>query len=265
MIVNMDAYEDALDNVVRPNPNLGVGLHLSLTEGHSIQPRDRVPLLTNEEGHFHHSFIKILIKAKRDKAFLEQVYQEFDAQFAKLQSDGVHIDHVDGHHHIHMIPPLFEIAVALSKKYRCRMVRLSDERFLFPAKGWYPGYDLLPWINGNILKKYLLSSFAKTNRKKADGLGMTDYIFGILHSNRMDVHNLRYVCHSLKPGVTEILTHPSMPVDDNDHAPSPQMKLWLQSDRRKLEMDALVDKTLYQEIKNCDIELVRYQDVAPSS
>jgi hypothetical protein len=159
-----------------------------------------------------------------------------------------------------MIPLLFEIVVELSKKYCCHMVRLSDERLFFPEQGWYPSYYLLPWANGNILKKCLLSRFAKSNKKKLGGIRIADHLFGILHSGRMDVRNLRYILRSLKPGITEILTHPSISIDD--HQPhSRQMKEWLKSHGRVLEMNALIDDDLCQEIKSFGIELVRYQDI----
>lgn len=264
LMVNMPAYEDAIKNVIPDNPDLGIGIHLSLTEGKSVVDGSKIPLLVDEKGYFENSFIGIynLINIKRCTGILSQIYKELDAQFEKLYSEGIKIDHANGHHHIHMIPPIFDIVVRLMKKYNCRMIRLTDERFIFSITRWYPGYYLFPWINGNIMKKVLLSRFAKSNKRILENTRTSDYFFGVLHSGCMDIQVLRYVFNYIKSGVTEIASHPGL-----YNSPEPgeyrhkKMEKRLQSAGCRVEFEALLADSLRYEIERNDIYLTRFSNV----
>jgi hopanoid biosynthesis associated protein HpnK len=265
IIVTMPAYEDAIENVVLPNPSLGIGIHLSLTEGKSILNKSAIPLLVDENGYFNKKFVDIYIGTKKQRDVLQQIYKELDAQFNRVCSDGIQIDHIDGHHHIHMIPPIFDIVIKLAEKYACPMVRLAHERFPFSTKGLYPSYYLSPLLNGNILKKILLSNFAKYNRKKFRNVWTSDHFFGVLHSGKMDMKNLLYIFRCIKPGITEIITHPSMySILEADTYHYRKMEAWLRSRSRQVELEALLSEILRQEAERNGISLIRFSDVIPS-
>ncbi len=177
-VAAMPAYEDALAHVIRPNPELGVGMHLTVTEGKAILDAADIPLLVDAHGRFRNSFFDIWMKLKKNKDILKQIYWEMDAQCYQLHTDGIRIDHIDGHHHIHMIPSIFQIVAEIAKKYDCHVIRLTDEPLYLSASGWYPSYYYLPWINGNIVKKTLLSTFSKLNKKYLHHILTTDYFLG---------------------------------------------------------------------------------------
>jgi hopanoid biosynthesis associated protein HpnK len=266
MIVNMPAYEDALKKVIANNLNLGIGIHLSLTEGKSVLKSSDIPLLVNTDGYFKNSFLKLYIQTKKNKHILQQIESEINAQFAKLYSDGITPDHVNGHHHIHMIPCIFSITVKIAESYNCKVIRLAHEQFLFPSKHIYPGYYFYPLLSGNIIKKSLLSKFAKSNKIISKQIHTPDYFFGILHSGRMDLRVLRYILHCVQPGVTEIIVHPSLyNCPETTERRNKRMEKWLQSVGRKAELEALLSDSLGRELERNSIQLVRFSDVVTNN
>jgi predicted glycoside hydrolase/deacetylase ChbG (UPF0249 family) len=264
VMVTMPASTDALTHVIPDNPGLGIGIHLSLTEGKSVLEPAQIPLLVDEQGFFCKSFaqIYVLIK-KKNRHVLQQIEREFEAQIEKIVSmNGIYIDHINSHHHVHMIPPIFDIVVRLAKKVHCSMVRLSHECYIKISPLTNPYYYMGPLINGNILKKILLSKFARENRKMLVNMGTSDYFFGLLHSANMDVKVLQYILQAIKPGVTEILSHPGVYMAPaQEGCTSTKTAKWLQSMGRSVELEALLAETLRQETVSQNIRLVRFSDV----
>jgi predicted glycoside hydrolase/deacetylase ChbG (UPF0249 family) len=201
---------------------------------------------------------------KSSKCILQQIELEINAQLEKLYTDGIKPDHVNGHHHIHMIPCIFDITSKIAKSYGCKMLRLAYEHFPFPSpsKDIYPGYYFRPLFSGNIIKKLLLSKFARCNQIVSRQIHTPDYFFGVLHSGQMDLRVLRYILSRVQSGVTEIVVHPGL---YNSPATierrNKKMEKWLQSDGRRMELEALLSNTLRDEIERNSIHLVRFGDV----
>jgi predicted glycoside hydrolase/deacetylase ChbG (UPF0249 family) len=167
LMANAAGYEDAVKNIIPQRPDLGIGIHLSLTDNKSTLDQTSIPLLVNKQKFFKHSFFDLfnLTYFSRRQDLLVQIEMEAEAQVRKIISAGIKIDHIDGHRHVHMIPPIFDIILALAKKYAISTIRLSHEAMLRYVKPNFPSYGLKPILNGNIFKKLLLSSFAKINKK----------------------------------------------------------------------------------------------------
>jgi chitin disaccharide deacetylase len=266
LIVNMSAYTHAVEHVVRNNTNKGIGLHLILTEGRSVLNKSEIPLLVDNNGFFKNDFLSIYYKTKTNRDILKQIDVEINAQFEKAYSDGIIFDHVNAHHHVHMIPAVFDLVVKSAKKYQCSAVRFAYEQFPFPHRGWYPIYYCLPFVNGNIIKKIILNFFAKFIKNPNIDIFMPDYCFGILHSGCMDVRKFRYIFSCISEGTTEIIVHPGL---QNSQIPDEmyalRTKAWLKSGARQVEYDALLDETLQHDITRNNIRLMRFRDACSAS
>ena len=85
LVANGNAFDDAINRVLPACPELGVGVHLNLTEGKPISLG--LDLLTNETGNFRNSWFQIFFKTlnNKDNTFIEQVEKEFRAQIEKIQ------------------------------------------------------------------------------------------------------------------------------------------------------------------------------------
>jgi len=247
LMANGPAFEDALEHVVRPNPELGVGLHVCLTNARSLLPRKEIPLLVDDRGRFRHGFLSLYqLTLTRPKAAAEQIGRELSAQFERLMAAGVSIDHVDGHRHVHMIPAVFRTVTRLARRYRRPGIRISHEpyprlqRLLQPSR--------LPLLLTNLPKKLVLSTLAAWSCRHADGLQAPDRVFGILDSGRMDFTALQAAIASASDGLTEIITHPGGQYPDLDPAADPMESRFLGSPWRHAEFQALVDQRVRNQI-----------------
>lgn len=99
-------YPDApagLEQAQKEAPDLGLGLHLTLTSGSPVSPPEQVPSLVDETG----SFYRIQALVNGDVVWqAEDVEREFRAQLERFQAlTGKLPTHLDSHHHVAAISP----------------------------------------------------------------------------------------------------------------------------------------------------------------
>lgn len=109
LMANMPGFDHAV-SLKKAFPNLGVGVHLTLTCGQ--------PLLTNvgtlTEGS---SFRSLSYYQKEFEIDCDELYQEWNAQIQKVYRAGIVPTHLDSHHHTHSFGNNQEVVVALAQKY----------------------------------------------------------------------------------------------------------------------------------------------------
>ena len=247
LAANGDAFDEAVDKVIPSCPELGVGVHLNIIEGKSLN--SEFFKLTDNEGKFNNSYIQLLIKAYRDKEFLEQVEKEFRSQIEKLKRRDIKISHIDSHVHTHSIPPIFEIVCKLSKEYGIKQVR---SQFEFP----YIVPDVNIHMNTkypvNLIKVGLLDFFTLINKKtvKKYGLNTNDYLIGVGYTSMMSGLTVAFGLSALKDKrniVAEALIHPCRYEDGT-------------IDNHFTEFQITKNKKLKDKISNLGFEITNYVD-----
>jgi predicted glycoside hydrolase/deacetylase ChbG (UPF0249 family) len=242
VMTNMPAFDDAVEKVIAPNPRLGVGIHLVLTSGVCVSEPSRVSLLVNGCGVFRHGFfgLKRLVSGA---VALDQVERELRAQCEKALRAGIHIDHLDGHRHIHMIPEIWQVVVRLATDYGIPYVRLADERWsrALPRRA-------VTVVARNLAKKVVLSRFAHRNRAYLRQavlprrIRTADHIMGILDSDAIGPDNLGTFLSQASVGITEIIVHPGCDAHESQKLECASMDLrFLSSPNRRLELEALTN------------------------
>lgn len=103
LMVNMPGTLNAVE-LAYQNPDLGIGLHFTLTEG---SPLTNNKSLINEDGNFL-SRSELLKKLIFNRIDLSEVRLEFKAQLDKALSFDIKITHIDSHQHVHLIPSIFK-------------------------------------------------------------------------------------------------------------------------------------------------------------
>jgi predicted glycoside hydrolase/deacetylase ChbG (UPF0249 family) len=106
----------------------GFGVHLSLTEG---APLTRMKLAQ--------PFSEALFPRLRDGAFeASELTAEWIAQVARVRAAGVVVDHLDTHQHLHYLPALFPVFVAVAHAVGVTRVRgmASTGGRLQPIRAW---------------------------------------------------------------------------------------------------------------------------------
>jgi chitin disaccharide deacetylase len=240
LCVTTPFYRHAVETCVRQCPELGVGLHFSLTAGTPASEREQVPLLVDARGRFRWRFgsLFVALMVQRREDLLAQIRHEVQAQFARLASDGIRADHVDGERHVHLIPGIFECVADTARRYDVRFVRAGHDR----------GPDLLrardiPALaaTGGFTKYALLSRLAERARTQLGaGLSSADHVVSYLYTGRMDVV-LPDLLKREPTGITEVMLHPGVPEENGAlDLGNPAMERYLMSRHRRLELDASI-------------------------
>ncbi|MGD0281287.1 MAG: ChbG/HpnK family deacetylase [Dissulfurispiraceae bacterium] len=127
------------------------------------------------------------------------------AQFGRLENAGISIHHVDGHHHLHMHPLIFEVLCREASQRDINWIRIPREplqimtAFRSPSRGVLP---FIEWAVFGILGRYN----GWTARKY--GMLSAPSVCGLSASGNIDEHFFLNVLPHVSPSFTEIYTHP---------------------------------------------------------
>lgn len=252
-------FEHAVETVVSGNPELGIGAHLCLTSGKSLLGYGAIPALVNPEGSFRHGFVSLLrLVNTGGRHALDQIDREFDAQLTRIHSAGIAIDHVNSHRHIHMIPQILNTVVRLSARFGQPFIRISTEPWRLRANQISPGR--LPHLVGNVSKNLILRTLysACGNRLRCPHV---DQVYGILGSGRMDANAMEATILNLPRGTSEILTHPALDLNEPLDGISPGDRVFVRSEERQRELDALLHATSRAAIARAQVQLTSFRDL----
>lgn len=200
LCVNGEAFGVAVNEIIPECPNLGIGVHLNIIEGNSLQNNEK----------FNDGYLKLMYWSN-NPLFIEQVEKEFRLQIEKALKY-TKVDHLDSHVHVHAIPKIFELTCKLAKEYEIKQVRTQFENFYFVP-------DIKKHLNlkypPNILKVILLNNFTLKNREliKQYELKTNDYIIGVGYTGMMDDQTVLHGLSAINADaqdviVIEALIHP---------------------------------------------------------
>ena len=234
-------YEHALENCVRTHPELGIGLHFTLTSGKPVSPAGRVPLLIDSNGFFRWRFLSLLGAAsvRMPMGLLDQIELELEAQLQRIMSDGVRPDHINGERHIHLIPAIFDRVVAAAKRHGIPFVRLGqDIGTAHITVGQSPGLAL----GGGFAKSWLLSILTALDRRRLDGgILYAESVASYVYSGRLDLLLAPLLKSPPPDGTLEIMVHPGVPEESRNLAlGNCELERYLASEDRRKELEACI-------------------------
>jgi hopanoid biosynthesis associated protein HpnK len=237
LMVNEPGFDEAV-KFAKENPKLGVGLHLTLLQGHSALPPEKIPGLVNSRGEFSESPFGVGMNYFFKRSLREQLRAEIHAQFGKFHSTGLLLNHVNGHLHVHLHPVVFKILMEDSEKLGIRHLRLTRDCFSRSRK--MSRGHLFYKISHAAIFEFLSSRARKILVDKK--IRHAQITFGLLQNARVDEDYILKLLPELPSGDSELYSHPSL-------------------DKFKHEFDALVSPRVKEKIKKLGIELIRYQDL----
>jgi len=181
-MMNFSTAQDDLRIARQECPQLGLGVHLTLTAGSPVLPADQVPTLVNAQG----QFLKL---SQLDEAYPKfnptELKAEWRAQIEKFLATGAPLDHFDSHHHSSYFTEFgMSIMLDLANEYgvairRPRALEYTGDRFEF------------------------------TERVLADKkTRCPDQAVGSFYDEGVTLENLLNILNSLREGVTEMMSHP---------------------------------------------------------
>lgn len=116
-MINMPAAAAAIQQAHADAPQLGIGLHLTLSFGSPVSAPESVPSLLTESGTFVSTYQDLVTKMATFSP--QEVEREFHAQFDLFcEVAGRLPDHIDSHHHAAYIHPAgLDILLSLAKRH----------------------------------------------------------------------------------------------------------------------------------------------------
>ena len=241
LAMTMPAYEHALDACVRQCPDLGIGLHFTLTSGRPVSQARDVPKLVNADGFFRWRFMALLraasFRARGD--LLDQIDIELEAQIQRLVRDGVKPDHIDGERHVHLIPGIIERVMAAARRHGIPFIRLGRETATPYIR---PGDVGALLLRGGFAKSWLLSTLTRRNRRLlGNGVRSADHFASYLYSGRLDLVLGEILMRPPSDGITEIMVHPGIPEESRGLSfDNRELARYLGSEDRRREMEACI-------------------------
>jgi len=254
LLANGTAFASALD-VARANPELGVGVHLNLSDGPPAASPDEVRGLLSTGGEMEGGPEHLLLRIASRTLHLEQVEREWDAQIRKIRDSGIAPTHIDGHKHVQMLPGLFEIALRLAKKHGIRAIRVSHEESQLRAHLSSGGEQKATVVLKQGVQARGLKLLARDARDMADQAGLVtcDHFCGIAQTGVLTREGVETLLKNLPEGTTELMCHPGY-VDDSLRRSDTRLQ-----ESRQLELDILTDPGVRKLVATQGIRLISYQ------
>lgn len=225
VMINLAQRADIIE--LLENPSLDIGIHLNLTVGKSILPKERIPHLVDKNGYFH--------KRKTEKrpvnddgvvnfddVPVEEIFLEMETQIRHFWGYDLKATHIDTHHHIHAAPKVLDVIIvsALSQDLALRT------------------------INPEMMEKV-----------RSRGVRTTDYFEGrFFGADSINLQNLATILADTSDGVTELMCHPGELSDELGEISG-------YADERNTEFDVLINPELHALIKKEGIELINWRDL----
>ena len=242
LAVTSPFYGHALDACVQACPDLGVGLHFTLSAGKPVSSRRQIPLLVDENGFFRWRFSSLLraVAVQKRADLLEQVEIELEAQLLRMIGVGVRPDHIDSERHVHLIPGIFEKVLSAARRHEVRFLRLGRD---IGARCLSLTHTSGLLLSGGFVKLWLLSSLSKRNRARIGGGTLSaEYFASYLYSGRLDLLLPRILKRPPLAGVTEVMVHPGIPEESRGvELGNRELERYVASVDRRRELEACIE------------------------
>jgi predicted glycoside hydrolase/deacetylase ChbG (UPF0249 family) len=254
LLANGLAFASALE-VARANPELGVGVHLNLSNGSPTANPSEVPSLLNSSGSFEGGPENLLLRIASRSLQPAEVEREWDSQIQKIRDSGITPTHLDGHKHVQMLPGLFEIALRLAKKHGIRAIRVAHEEsklrvLLASGREQRTGVGLKQGVQARGLK--FLARDARDMAEHA-GLATADHFCGIAQTGILTLEGVENLLNNLPEGTTELMGHPGY-ADEALHNSNTRLQ-----QSRQTELEIFTDARIRKLVATRGIRLISYQ------
>jgi hopanoid biosynthesis associated protein HpnK len=234
-----EAFEEAV-KIALSHRRLSVGLHLTLCDGKSVLKHSQIPDLVDQDSYFEKNPAKAWVRYMRT-GILPQIEAEVEAQFNRLEQAGIHITHVDGHHHLQMHPLIFKILCRQASKRGVGWIRVMNESLSVVISLQSLSRGLMPFIERLVFG--VLNGYNLKIARRYD-MNVACHSLGLAWTGNIDEECFLDLLNHAKGPVEEIFTHPDISTE---------------SGRRELE--ALTSGKVRSKLTSLGLELVGYREL----
>ena len=243
------AWREAVE-LAHANPQLSVGLHVTLVQGKSVLPPHLLSSITDFGGNFPNNPTLAGLRYFFSRRAREQLREECRAQIERFLATGLVLTHIDGHVNIHMHPAVCDVLIALMQEYGIPAMRVTQENLAVML-----AYDTHQRFRKQ-REAFIFSRLAQRAKLKLSAAQrmFPDTLFGLHHSGQIDERYLLYLLPKLQVGVTELYCHPSF-------LPCPEVARWTPRYRRADELAALTSADVRATIDALGISVISYREL----
>jgi len=256
LLANGPAFDEAIASS-RQVPQLSVGVHLNISEGRPVSPCLSIPTLVNGRGELHLRPLRLWISLLMGEIRLEHIHTEWRAQILKVFDAGVTPTHLDAHLHVHVLPQLSPILIALAREFCIRSVRspAEDLEATLPSLWKIEGASMAAVKRSAIACG--VSSLARRLREqsRAAGLFCPSVFLGLVHTGFLNARTLNALLALVPDGSTELMCHPGYA--------SPQLEALggELTRQRQAEVLALIAPEVKEIVRRLGIRLTNFRDL----
>ena len=216
---------------VQETPRLGLGVHLVLTMGKPLLPREAVPSLVDEVGN-HFKYMPFVENLPRLNII--EVKAEWRAQIERfIQAAGRKPTHLDSHHHSSFFSPnLVRAMLELAKEYGCAIR--------------YPFTEISREIAET--SKHAPALLQEFNPKRPDVFFVNFYDEGATHEELLNI------LAAVQIGTSELMCHPG-------HVDEAFAQESVYNFQREREFKILTNPAIQQAIQAQGIELITFAEL----
>lgn len=234
LMANGNAFDYAI-NLVKENPDLGIGVHITLVGETPCSPSHHIPTLIDSSGKLRNNYFAFGFHYLLGQISLKEIEMECELQISKISHAGIKITHIDSHQHLHMFPGIFKVIVKLAIKYDIKYIRIPNENSLN--------------VKSLILK---LLTFINTRTLKLSKLKSSESFFGLKYSGHLSKKNVLKYISNCGSGITELMAHPGH--IDQEYLDS--YSHWKYAPKQ--ELDVLTDQEIISEVTKGNICLISF-------
>lgn len=253
VMTNMPLYEKA--GTLRTRfPHCSIGIHWNLTQGKPVLPALEIPSLLGPDG----MFLPLLLFKDRwlkGRIDSDEIVAELRAQEFRFHEIGGIPDFWNTHHHVHLLPGLFQKCVLVGQELSIPAMRCNRRITLPPNNQMLSLYHMRHpayWLKGKVIACW-------SRRAEAKGMMMPDGVINLIgDTNQSDLLNgvSRIKWGSVKKA-TEMVIHPATRVDRELFGGL--------TEKRILEYKMYSDPELVKSFQENDIELAGFNVLQPTS
>ena len=231
-MMNISSTVDDIQLALKETPNLGMGIHLTLTMGKPLSKPQTVKSVTDEDGSFfkYNPFVENLPKLNIDEVKGEWRLQiETFIRAAKKKPD-----HLDSHHHSsYFTPDLFRAMLELAREYDCPI------RYPFTGE-----------LYGELEKtrQYVPALIKEFNPRKPDAFIMDFY------DKQATQGMLMETLFNMGDGASELMCHPGF-------VPDAFIRESIYNKPRQRELGIMLDPAVKNAIDRLGIELIAFAEL----
>jgi chitin disaccharide deacetylase len=179
-------------------PEMGVGVHLTLTGGAPVARPSTIRSLLGPDERFPSQASDVFLAWAKAIPREDEVEREFEAQVSRLRDAGLSIDHLDTHQNVGFMPVVGRAIERVARRHGIAGVRTAIER---PTLAW-----MTELRRG--LATAALGGLAWFNRRQMGALRHGPTSWGYFERGRLDEIRILEILGRLGPGVHELICAP---------------------------------------------------------